>query len=388
MSRTPRALRNAIVALALPALLLGACTSDRGSSDAPATDAAPSEPEAPATAAEVLAAVAALDLPEDERLAYLAERAADEGALVLYTSSEAELTEAWLDAFRAAFPDITVESVSLDNTDIVERVLAEDRAGRPLADVVRTTSPGLAAMLAQDLLAPHSGVSVPDDHPAAYVDPYAVTHRIGPVIIPVLATDDLETAPSSWDDFLEPEHAGCVYSAAPSWVAALVAERGEDGAAEWFEGFLANGGVMADGNNAQVRRLLAGEIDCVVQANAHSVARLIEDDGAPLEMILPERTSATATAVAVHRDTARPHGAALLALWLAGPGGGQVIADFGEVPVSPRVTTIAERLRPWLDPDSAEARRTTVIDLERSVSLEEAAFRLLERYYTPNLVAG
>lgn len=387
--RRVRDRRGSIAMCALVALVaLAGCagTSDPAAAPSP-TPVTPAEGSVPATAAEVLAGIAELGLGEAELIAYLRERAASEGPVTLYTISGAEDTQAWVEVFRTEFPEVDLRFVALGNDEVVERVTAEARAGRQVVDVIQSTAPPLAALINEGLLAPHSGALVPEGLPERYVGTHEVTHRIAPVVIPRFASVPAEDAPQGWDDFLEPEHAGCVFSVAPTWVTALVDERGEDGAAAWFEGFLANGGTMAQSSGAQLRRLLAGEIDCVVQSNAHTLRRLVVEDGAPLDWVIPTRSYATATSVAVHRDTPRTHAAALVALWLASPSGAQVIADLGDLPTHPDVMLTDERLRPWLDPSSPESQRTAIIDMERSIEVEQIVFRLIETYVTPNLIA-
>ena len=60
--------------------------------------------------------------------------ASEAGSLVLYTASNEQLEQIVLEAFKAAHPDITVESINMSTGPITQRLIAEK--GNPQADVV------------------------------------------------------------------------------------------------------------------------------------------------------------------------------------------------------------------------------------------------------------
>lgn len=383
MQRTRRLLPSVVL---VSALALGACV-DPATTDAPGAAPDPAASDAPLTVEDVLAEVAGLGLSSEDRIAWLAERAADEEPVLLYASSDVEVAESWLARFRTEHPDVEAEYVSLEQDDLPLRIQSEEAAGRPLADVVYTSIPGLSLLRAADVLAPHGGATVPDGQPAARVLDEAVIMKVGPQVI-AWNTDLLDPAvpPATIDDLLAPEYSGCVLTDTATWTGVFVEAFGRDAVAAWYEAFLANGGVMAKSSGEQLRRLQAGEIGCLVTAQLIDVAGGIAA-GAPLAFAAPEPTPATTHAVAVTRSTSSPYAATLLALWLAEPAQTRVLLEVSSgIPAHPDAAGAAPELAVWADPDAPEAARLRTLDLATAAGTSEVAFALLEQYHTPNLV--
>lgn len=377
----------------LALLVATACTGGTAT-DAPDADGDVDAPdaasEAPATYDDLLASIAAEGLPSDERAAWLAERAAEEGAVVLYGGGgDPELYEALEAAFETTYPDVDLSWLLIEPGEFEARVTAERSADRALYDVVLTSATLTARLIDPGFVAVHAGVLTPDDFPSAYVDDHTVGITLNPTVVPVdTSRFALEDAPRTFEDYLEPEHAGCVLPETPSWVVGLVAALGAEGAEAWFQGFLDNGGVMAGSGGTQVQRLVAGEIDCIVHAQASDVLELAAD-GAPLDFVQLEQGPATVTSVSLSSAAPHPHAAALLGLWLAGPEGARINLEVeGRIPVLPVGALAFERLEAWRDPSSDEARRTLPITSAIAREHSGTAADLLERYHTPNLLPG
>jgi ABC-type Fe3+ transport system substrate-binding protein len=206
--------------------------------------------------------------------------------------------------------------------------------------------------------------------------------RVGPQVIPWFGrTASLQ--PRSWDEYLGPEYAGCVLSTAETWYVTLVAARGAAGAEAWLEAFFANGGVVGDRSTVDVRRLLAGEIDCLVFAPLRDLAGFARE-GVEVGWFAPESTSAATYHAQVLASTSRPHAAALFVRWLAGPEGARLYAQAGELPVSPSAEP-AEGLAPWVDASSEEFARLRIVPLDDVTDLQGVAADLFERWVTPRL---
>lgn len=387
--RTLRPTRATIAAATLGLLLTSACGGETTSGSAP--DAAPeAEQQAPATYDALLVEIAAEGLASADRSAWLAERAADEGEVVLYGGGgDPELYEALELAFEAEYPDIDLAWLLIEPGEFEARVSSERAAERGLYDVVLTSATLTARLIDPGYVAVHAGVIAPDGFPEAYVDDHTVGITQNPTVVPVVTSrTSLEDAPQTLDDFLQPQHAGCSLPETPSWVVGLVAALGAEGAEAWFQGFLDNGGLMVTSGNEELQRLVAGETDCLVHAQAGDVLELAEA-GAPIDFVQLEQGPATVTSVSLSSAPANPYGAALLGLWLSGPEGARINLEVARrIPVLPVGALAFERLEAWRDPASDEARRTLPITSAVARANSDTAVDLLERYHAPNVLPG
>ena len=371
---TSRARRAALTVAA--AAIVAACGGD-GSGEAVSADPG-------RTVAQAYAQAVALGLADEDLDAYLYERALEEGGtLVMYHDpTGADIVDEWSRTFSDRYPGLSLTYVELDTDDFVERVVAEHRAGRPQADLVRRSVAALSRPRAEGMLVEHGGLLAAAGVPAWTVTPTGLIDRVSPTVLMWRTDIPDRRPPTSWDDFLLPEHAGCVLPTSPSWVTGLVAARGEAAAEDWIRRFLANDGQVAVGSSAQVRRLVAGEIDCVVYGTAVR-AEVLRADGAALDWAVPEDAPALVHQFSVLTTTPRPHAAALFIRWAGGPEGARIASAGGESVVHPDAEVPFERLRVWQDEDSPEFRRTRLIDLDEVAAAESAAVSLIERYLLP-----
>jgi len=379
--------------LLLAVALLSACSSSP--SDAPASTA-PGQPSSsvapgPQTVEEVFAVIAALGLNEESTDDYLLERALTEGTVTFYLGAGAgtgeDLAEAWSQGFAEAYPGLEMEFVGIGAGDFNVRVLSEHRSGRPQVDVLRNASALLSELDAEGLLAAHSGLLQSRGVPDWTVTRTGIINRMTPSVIP-RSTERLPERvwPVEWDDFLRDEHAGCSLGPTPSWVVGMLADRGFEGTAEWFERFLSNGGQMTlESGPTLLRQMVSGEIDCVVHVSAvqAETARL---SGAPIDWSIPNSSPASVFEFSVTSTTTRPHAAALFVRWATGVEGSEIAAALGENPLNTIVPIISERLEPTRDPSSAEFQRSIIIDLNIASRFDSQAAEILDRYHTPNVI--
>ena len=363
-------MRLASLSSVLAAMLLTACTAGTTAVEAPSG----------LGAGDALAVVAASDDVE----AALAAGAEAEGTVVLYASGELEVAEGWAAGFRAAHPGVEVEYVHLGRTsDLIARLQADAATGARTADVVYSVLSSLATV--RDLLAVHHGTIVPDGFPASAVSEDAVAIRLDPY--GVAWNRDLVPAgfdPRGWEDFLEPVHAGCTNTASETWVLSLLADAPDIDLDLWFPAFLANGGVMSESTGAQVRRLASGEIACSLTVGVGDTLAVIAE-GAPLEVRTLDPTPMLTQGVAVLEGTASPHAAALLARWIAGPGGAAVVNPIsGGISLGPG-GPVAPGLEAWADPTDPIWSTTTLLDLDRVEELNATVLDLIRRHHTPFL---
>src|SRR5512132_3294227 len=67
------------------------------------------------------------------------DKAEAEGKLVFYTTANTADTKALTDSFKKIYPKVEVQFERTTDSQMMEKILIESRAGKPLWDVVSTT---------------------------------------------------------------------------------------------------------------------------------------------------------------------------------------------------------------------------------------------------------
>ncbi len=94
--------------------------------------------------AQTVAELAAYDKPDREQK--LLAGAKKEGELQIYTSAQSDDMGALVKGFEAKYPGITVNMWRSSSETVLQRFIAEGRAGRNTMDVAETNGPELEAM--------------------------------------------------------------------------------------------------------------------------------------------------------------------------------------------------------------------------------------------------
>jgi iron(III) transport system substrate-binding protein len=283
--------------------------------------------------------------------------------------------------FIEAFPDVDYQFVDVRTVDLAERVLGELRAERHIVDVIGSSTPSMYPLDAEGVFAAHHSAPIPDGFPRDRARPRDVDFRTGPYVI-AWNRDRIraEDAPREWDDFVDPEHTGCVMNdASVSWFAAMIDDRGFEAMEAWVDAFVANGGQVRSGFTATMSAMAAGEVDCMVAVNVPRAEQMIVDDGAPIEWHAPAFVPVIVSSIAIARHAPNPHAAALFVTWLLGPDGAVALAENGELPLLPGTPSPYPRLEAWVEPGSDLQRRMHFVDADTMPELEEQATALLER---------
>jgi len=93
--------------------------------------------------------------------------AEDEGRLVIYSTTDANVVQPLLDDFRLLYPRITVEYEDLTSTELHHRFVAETQFGRDTADVLWSSAMDLQVSL------------VEHDYALTYASPEGAGRRTG-----------------------------------------------------------------------------------------------------------------------------------------------------------------------------------------------------------------
>ena len=302
---------------------------------------------APAMAQEprgTLAALADYDGPDREQR--LAEGARREGFLNLYTS----LTVDDMTVLNAAFEKryhVKVQMWRANSEKIVQRALAEARAGRFDVDVFESNAPSLEILHREGLLqavrSPHHADLIPAAVPA---------HRewVGArlnIFVHAYNTKLVrkEELPSSYSDLLHPRWKGRlgIEASDEDWFAAVVQSLGEERGLKLFRDLVATNGLsVRRGHTLLTNLVAAGEVPFALTVY-NFTAEQMKQKGAPLDWFVMPPAIARANGVAVARRAPRPHAALLYYEFMIGDEGQQILLKRDFVPASRKMDTALNR---------------------------------------------
>ena len=284
--------------------------------------------------------------------AALIEAAKKEGSVTWYTTSIIDqFVRPAAEAFQRKH-GIRVDFTRGSNAQLELRVISEARAGKMLADLVDGTQTSLVLRregFIEKWLPPHG-------LPARYVDPegywiatneYALTPGFNTDLVP------RGSEPRTFADLLAPRWKGRMAwnvspaaSAGQGFVGAVLADMGEARARAYFAE-LAKQNIAGVKSSARqvLDQAIAGEFPVVLQIfNNHTT--ISRKRGAPVDWIAMEPAIAVIHVMSLTRGGPHPAAAKLFFEFIVSDEGQKIMAEAGEIPVSPNVAPGDPGLRP------------------------------------------
>ena len=265
-----------------------------------------------------------------------------EGTLVLYTSQPNADAQTTVDAFMAAYPDVTVQWQRAGTTEMMAKLRAEFEAGAPQPDVLLIADTVTMEGLEQEgrLMAyPEADVSAYDP---ALMDPERHYFSTKLITTGIVYNTAAEMIPTSYEDLLKPEAEGKIAmpspltsGAATIHMAALTAH--PDLGWDYYEGLADQGANPQGGNGGTYRAVAGGEALYGFVVDFLPIRNKLE--GAPVEFVFPEEgVSAVTEPVAILSTAQNPAAAKAFVDFLLSPEGQQLAADQGYLPAHPDIT--------------------------------------------------
>jgi iron(III) transport system substrate-binding protein len=259
-----------------------------------------------------LADIAADAAPD--RMQRLAAAAKKEGALSLYTSRVADDTAPLTDAFTRKY-GITVQVWRASNQDIIQRAVAESRAGRCPADVISSGTPALEPLYRERLLQPVQSPTTAELLPQA-LRPHGAWVGVSVNIISAAYNTNLvkpEDVPKSYDDLKNPKWKDRLAIEADDvdWFAALLGKLGEERGVALFRDIVRTNGLSTrTGHTLLANMVAAGEVPLAMTVYSYKPEQLSRI-GAPVRALYLSPLIALATGVSVTRCASHPSAAVL-----------------------------------------------------------------------------
>jgi iron(III) transport system substrate-binding protein len=271
-----------------------------------------------------------------------------EGSLTLYSSAQIAVMSEVGAAFEKKY-GVKFDLWRGSSEQILQRVQAEARAGRLVADVIETAGPTMEAAnrqgLLQEIATPVTGELMPE----AYVRgrPWIVS-RLS-VFVLAYNTNRVRKAdiPATYEGLLDPKWKGRLGIEADdnNWLMTVTDTLGEQRGFQLLRDIVARNGISVwKGHSLMANLVVSGEVPVALTAYVDEVDAL-KKSGAPIDYAFAAPTVAMPTALGVFKRAPHPHAAVLFADFLLSEEGQAILAANSMVPTNLKVQRLPEGVK-------------------------------------------
>src|SRR5467141_1357629 len=271
-----------------------------------------------------------------DRAQKLVSRAKKEGDLSLYTTMTPEDANPMIAAFEEKY-GIKVRMWRGINQKLVQRALAESRAGKSAVDVYEGSGHGMEILHREALLekfwSPAFGDIPTEAFPRhGYYAPDNLLFFVMGYNTRLVKPEDL---PKTYEDLLQPRWSGNfgIEASDVIWFAAVAKAMGEEKGLAYFQKLAAMKPQIRSGHTLMTELVAAGEIPVVLTLYNQAVDKL-KERGAPIDWKPLPPAFGRADGIALARQAPHPHAALLFADFVLSPEGQHIIKAASRVPVN------------------------------------------------------
>lgn len=269
------------------------------------------------------------------------------GIVNVYTSLAVEDIEALAAAFQKKY-GIKVKYWRAAQDKILQRVIAEARAQRPVVDVLQTNDVELEALMREGLLVKASSPHDADLLPVA-IRPHRqwVGVRVSLIVQSYntkLVKD--EDRPKTYQDLLDPKWKGklAIEGSEADWFGAVVKDMGEENGLKLFRDITANNGLsVRKGHTLLAGMVSSGDVVYSLNSYNHGVERL-KRKGAPINWYSLSPAYARLSGLAISKTPSNPHAAVLFYDYMLSPEGQTILQKAFYVPTNLRLNDPSTKL--------------------------------------------
>ncbi|HET7200135.1 MAG TPA: extracellular solute-binding protein [Burkholderiales bacterium] len=307
-----------------------------------------------------------------DRLQKLIEGAKKEGELTIYTSAQSDDMGALTGAYEKKY-GLKVSMWRASSEKVLQRAVAEARAGRYTMDVAETHGPEMESMHREKILQVVKSPHLADLIPQARL-PHGewVGTRLN-VFVQAYNTTAIrkQDLPRRWEDLLDPKWKGKlgIEQEDSDWLAGLFSEIGEAKGTRLFKDIVAKNGVsVRKGHTLLAQLVVSGEIPLALTIYNYKAEQL-KNKGAPIGWFAIGDAIARPNGVGVARRAPHPYAAVLFYDFEIGEEGQKILAKRDFVPTSRKVDTPLNKL-----PMRFVDARVTLDEYEKWMKLYEDIF--------------
>ena len=267
------------------------------------------------------------------------EGARKERQAVIYTSLNLKDSVPIIEVFQKKY-GVKVELWRSSSERVLQRAIAEARAGRFTADGFELNGPELEALYREGLLEEFYSPQFANLPPAAFPKHrhYAADRFNFFTIAYNTNLVKPDEVPNSYEDLVHPRWVGRIGIEASDtdWFGSIVKAMGEEKGLALFRKLAQMKPQIRTGHTLIAELVAAGEIPLAATIYNHNAERLLVN-GAPIKWKALKPTFGRPNAVAVAKHAERPHAALLFADFMLSLEGQTLIKKRNRVPASPKV---------------------------------------------------
>jgi iron(III) transport system substrate-binding protein len=282
--------------------------------------------------------VAAIALYQgQDREQKLLEGARKEGSLTLYGSMIGSDQGVLIDAFTKKY-GIKMQTWRASSEGVLQRVVAESRAGRFDVDIVDNNVMQVEALRRENLLQ-----KVESPHHAELISQAVPAHKewIGDSIdmfVQAYNTKKIKKAdlPKTYQDLLDPKWKGQlgVEATDQHWFATVLEQLGYDQGMNLFKKIVDTNGISVRSGHMLLANLVAsGEVPLALTVY-HYAPTAIKKNGGPIEQFVIPPAIGAFRSIALLKNAPRPHAALLYYDFLLSPDGQQILLNRTRIPTN------------------------------------------------------
>ena len=276
-----------------------------------------------------------------DRQARILAGARKEGVVSLYTSLNTQDSVPLTSAFEKKY-GVKTQLWRSSSERVVQRAVAEARAGRFTCDVFETNGPEMEALFREQLLEEFRSPSFSDLPPAAFPKHrHYVADRFN--FFTIAYNTRLvkpQEVPNSYADLLLPRFVGRIGVEAGDvdWFGAMVKHMGEANGLAYFRKLAAAKPQVRSGHTLIGQLIASGEIPLAANIYNHNAER-VAVQGAPIRWKALTPTFGRPNAIGVARRAQHPHAALLFADFVLSREGQTILKARNRVPASRAVNS-------------------------------------------------
>jgi iron(III) transport system substrate-binding protein len=269
------------------------------------------------------------------------EGARKEREVVVYTSLNLKDSVPIVEVFEKKY-GVKVQLWRSSSEKVLQRAVAEARAGRFSCDILETNGPEMEAMHREQLLEEFFSPHFKDLPPAAFPrHRHYVADRFN--FFTIAYNTNLVKAnevPETYEDLLHPRFVGRVGIEASDvdWFGAMVKSMGEEKGLAFFRKLAAAKPEIRSGHTLMAELVASGEIPLAATIYNHNAERLVVK-GAPIRWKALKPTFGRPNAIGVTKRAPHPHAALLFSDFMLSLEGQTILKERNRVPSSRAVDT-------------------------------------------------
>ncbi len=263
------------------------------------------------------------------------DKAEAEGKIVFYTTANASDTKAITDSFKKVYPKIDVQFDRTSDSQLMEKILTEARAGKSLWDVVSTTGFYGYLLKKRGLLAPYDsperkyfreGFKDPQGFWTSTYTTYAVFGFNAKSV-------SKPNVPRSHEDLLKPFWKGQVgvEGRGYEWFTATISGMGKEKGLSFMRALAAQKPDLRIGRTLLAQLVAAGEFNGSLTAYMHNFDTL-KASGAPVEWVALAPSFANLHPVALSSKSPHPNAGKLFIDFMLSQRGQEVVRSLRRIP--------------------------------------------------------